>query len=134
MDLLGFGIGKLVTFLMVLARVGGIFTLAPVFGNQNVTRLARLAIAVSLTFVFVPMVNYSVTSFEIFGFLTVILKETLVGVLMGFLASMVFSAVTMAGSYIDLAMGLGFAAGGPDDQRTHGCHGAASDAGRHADP
>ena len=108
MDLLGFGMSKLVTFLMVLARVGGIFTLAPVFGNQNVTRLARIAIAVSLTFVFVPMVNYSLTSFEIIPFLTVIFKEIMVGVLMGFLASMVFSAITMAGSYIDLAMGLGF--------------------------
>lgn len=100
---------KMVTFLMVLARVGGIFTLAPVFGNQNVTRLARIAIAISLAFVFVPTVNYTLPTFEILPFLIVIFKETLVGVLMGFLASMVFSAVTMAGSYIDLAMGLGFA-------------------------
>ena len=109
MDLLGFGMGKMVTFLLVLARVGGIFTLAPVFGNQNVTRLARIAIAVALASVFVPMVNFTLTSFEILPFLTLIFKETVIGVLMGFLASMVFSAITMAGSYIDLAMGLGFA-------------------------
>lgn len=109
MDLIGFGMNKMVTFLLVFCRVGGIFTLAPVFGNQNVTRTARIAIALALTFVFVPMVNYTPKTLEILPFLIVILKEIVVGVLMGFLCSLIFSAVTMAGSYIDIAMGLGMA-------------------------
>lgn len=109
MDLIGFGMNKMVTFLLVFCRVGGIFTLAPVFGNQNVTRTARIAIALAFTFVFVPMVNYTPKTLEILPFVVVILKEVLVGILMGFLCSLIFSAVTMAGSYIDISMGLGMA-------------------------
>jgi flagellar biosynthetic protein FliR len=100
---------KLVTFLLVLARVAGIFTLAPIFGNQNVNRYVRVTIAVSLAFIFLPMAKFDVTNIQPISFFAAIVKETLVGVLMGYLASMMFTAIQMAGSYIDLSMGLGFA-------------------------
>ena len=109
MDLLGFGITQLVTFLLVLARVGGIFTVGPVFANANVNRTVRLAIAVALAFVFLPLAKYDAGKLDVLSFFGAIIKETLVGLLMGYLASMMFSAIQMAGSYIDLAMGLGFA-------------------------
>lgn len=109
MDVLGFGISQITTFLLVLARVGGIFTVGPVFANANVNRQVRIAIALALAFVFLPMAKYDASKLDLLPFLAAILKELLVGLLMGYLASMMFSAIQMAGSYIDLAMGLGFA-------------------------
>ncbi len=109
MDLLGFGMTKMVTFLLVLCRVGGIFTLAPIFGNQNVSKMVRITIAVALTLIFVPMISYEPKDLNMVTFFVLIVKETLVGVLMGFLATMMFTAIVMAGAYIDLAIGLSFA-------------------------
>ncbi|MEN6415535.1 MAG: flagellar biosynthetic protein FliR [Armatimonadota bacterium] len=97
------------TFLLVLARVGGIFTSAPIFGNVNVTVQVRVCVALSLTFVFLPMAQAGSVSPDMLQFFFAIIKETLIGVLMGFLASLMFAAIQMAGSYIDLSMGLGFA-------------------------
>ncbi len=110
MDVFNFGITKIVTFLLVLARVGGIFTAGPVFGNTNVTMPVRVTIAVCLALVFLPMAHYDASHLDYLPFVLVVIKETLVGVLMGFLASLMFTAIQMAGVYIDLQVGFGFAA------------------------
>ncbi|MHB9037018.1 MAG: flagellar biosynthetic protein FliR [Armatimonadota bacterium] len=109
MDILGFGITQITTFLLVLARVGGIFTSAPIFGNVNVAPNVRICMALALTFVFLPMAQVGNAPFDFIPFFFAIVKEALIGVLMGFLASLMFAAIQMAGSFIDLSMGFGFA-------------------------
>ncbi|MCE5198772.1 MAG: flagellar biosynthetic protein FliR [Armatimonadota bacterium] len=107
MDILGFGITQILTFLLVLSRVAGIFTSAPIFGNMNVAKPVRLAIAVALTLVFLPMAKYNAPTFDFLPFALALVKEAFIGILMGFLASMMFSAIQMAGAFIDLSMGFG---------------------------
>lgn len=108
-DLFGFGITQIVTFILVLARVGGIFTSAPVFGNVNVAPMVRVAIAISLAFVFLPMAKYDSPNLDFLPFALAIVKEALVGLVMGYLAALMFAAIQMAGAYIDLQVGFGFA-------------------------
>lgn len=110
MDLFGFSISQIATFLLVLARVGGIFTTGPVFGSTTVAPMVRVAIAVSLTFVFLPMASYSAVGIDFLPFTFALVKELMVGLVMGFMASLMFSAIQMAGAFIDLQMGLGMAA------------------------
>ncbi len=109
MDILGFGLTQVTTFLLVLARVGGIFTSAPVFGNVHVAPMVRVAIALSLAFVFFPMAQCPTPYTDFLPFIFAILKEALVGLVMGFLAAMMFAAIQMAGAYVDLVVGFGFA-------------------------
>jgi flagellar biosynthetic protein FliR len=109
MDLYAFGITSIVTFLLVLARVGGIFTTAPIFGNVNITPMVRVAIALALAFVFFPMARIDKIPTELLPFVAAVGKEALVGISMGFLASLMFTAIQMAGAYVDLQVGFGFA-------------------------
>ncbi len=109
MDLYSFGITNIATFLLVLARVGGIFTSAPVFGNTHVAPRVRIAIALGLTLVFLPLAKYNPGRLDFMPFAFSVLKEALVGVVMGFLVAMVFAAIQMAGAYVDLIVGFGFA-------------------------
>lgn len=110
MDILGFGITQIVTFLLVLARVAGIFSTAPIFSNVNVAPMVRVSIALALTFVFVPMARYNPTAqLDWLPFIVAIAKEAAIGLAMGFLASLMFAAVHMAGTFIDLQIGFGFA-------------------------
>ena len=108
MDILGFGISQILTFILVFARVGGIFTSGPIFGNTNVAPMVRITIAVCLAFVFLPMAHYDASKLDLLPFILAIIKETLVGIVMGFLASLMFTAVQMAGAFIDLQIGFGF--------------------------
>lgn len=109
MTLLGFGITQIATFLLVLARVGGIFTSAPVFGNVNVAPMVRVGIAASLAFVFLPLAHFDAADLSFAAFVVAIVKEAAVGLMMGFLAHLMFAAIQMAGSFIDLGVGFGFA-------------------------
>lgn len=109
MDILGFSLIQVATFLLVLVRVGGIFTSAPIFGNVNVAPMVRVSIALALSFVFLPMAHYNITHLDFMTYTFAIIKETLIGVVMGFLASLMFSAIQMAAAFIDLQIGFGFA-------------------------
>jgi flagellar biosynthesis protein FliR len=109
MDLYAFGLTNVITFLLVLARVGGIFTTAPIFGNVNVAPMVRVAIALALAFVFFPMARIDSVSTELLPFVAMVMKEAIVGLSMGFLASLMFAAIQMAGSLVDLQVGFGFA-------------------------
>lgn len=109
MQILGFGIEQIAVFLLVLARVGGIFTSAPVFGGKLVAPKVRVLIAVSLTFIFTPMAHYS-GNMELIPFAIAFLREVVIGLVIGFVAYLVFSAVEIAGSYLDMHIGLGFTA------------------------
>lgn len=109
MDILGFGIREIATFLLVLFRVGGIFTAAPVFGNVNVAPMVRVGFAVAFAFVFLPMAHYNAAQIALLPFMMAAIKEILVGVIMGFLVSIVFAAIQMAGAFVDLQVGFGFA-------------------------
>jgi len=110
MDILGFGIAQIATFLLVLARVGGIFTSGPVFGSTHITVQVKIAVAICLTFVFMPMARCDSLTLDFLPFVLAIFKEALIGVLMGFLANLMFSAIQMAGAFVDLEVGFGFAA------------------------
>ncbi|NLN76955.1 MAG: flagellar type III secretion system protein FliR [Armatimonadetes bacterium] len=102
-------ISQMTTFVLVLVRVAGIFTVAPIFGNVNVAPMVRVGRAACLAFVFLPMAQFDASGLEFLPFLLVVVKEALIGIVMGFLASMIFTAIQMAGSYIDLQVGFGFA-------------------------
>jgi flagellar biosynthesis protein FliR len=109
MDLYSFSLTQIATFLLVLARVGGIFTSAPVFGNAHVAPRVRIAIALALALVFLPMARYNPGRLDFMPFAFCVLKEAVVGIAMGFLVAMVFAAIQMAGAYVDLVVGFGFA-------------------------
>lgn len=109
MDILGFGISQILTFLLVLVRVGGIFTLAPIFGNANVSPFVRVGMAGILAFVFLPMAHFDASHIDMLGLILVVAKEALVGIVMGFFASMMFAAIQMAGAFIDIQIGFGMA-------------------------
>lgn len=109
MDILGFTITQALTFVLVLVRAAGIFTVAPIFGNVNVSPYVRVGIAAALAFVFMPMARFNATDLDVMTFVLVVAKEAAVGLVMGFLAAMMFAAVQMAGAYVDLQVGFGFA-------------------------
>jgi flagellar biosynthetic protein FliR len=109
MEIIGFGMSQITTFLLVLARVGGIFTTAPLMSNVHLSPMVRVATALALTFVFVPMVHYDATGFDMLRYLVALTKEIAIGLAMGFLVSLMFAAIQMAGAYVDLQVGFGFA-------------------------
>ena len=99
-------------FMIVFFRVGGMLLFAPVFGNVNVPLQVRVAIALMFAFILYPSVDKSQTVLpsDTIPYVFIILKEIAIGAVVGFAASMIFSAFTMAGHLISNQMGLDTAA------------------------
>ena len=111
MDLGTIGVKHFVTFLLVLARVGGIFTSAPMFSNNHVAVQVRVVLSVALAFVLLPFAVGQVTTVptDALPLATAVVKEVVVGILIGMVGLLLFTAVQVAAEIIDMQMGFGFA-------------------------
>lgn len=97
-------------FAFPLARVLGLFALAPVFASIGIPRRTRLLIGLAVTFAIVagvpPVPAVSPGSWT--GML-ILAQQMMIGVLLGFTLRIAFAAVDVAGEMIGLQMGLSFA-------------------------
>jgi len=99
------------TFLLVMARVGGMMLAAPLLGNRSVPQTVKLGLTFVFTLALVPLVEPKAgpvpTHLLLLAFC--VLKDGLFGLALGFVARILFTAVEMAGYFVDTQMGFGFA-------------------------
>lgn len=96
-------------FLLIFVRITGIFIMAPVFGSKNVNKFIKVGLALIITYILFPLVfNSTVAIPEHFlPYLFIVLGELVVGLIIGFVSSMVFSAIQMSGQLLDMQIGFG---------------------------
>lgn len=100
----------IVAFAFPLARILAFIAAAPLWSTAGVPRRTRLilglGIALAITPALPPMPAVSPGSM---AGLWIMLQQMLIGLGMGFAARIIFSAIDLAGEFIGLQMGLGFA-------------------------
>src|SRR5215217_1435146 len=98
------------TFMLVFGRVGAMVMLLPGFGESNIPVRIKLAIALLLTLIILPLhrsaYQVDLTSMAALGVLMV--HELIVGIVLGATARVTLSALAVAGSVIAQQLGLGF--------------------------
>jgi flagellar biosynthetic protein FliR len=104
-----FGEHHVLAFFLTLARIGPLFVLAPLFSSKQVPPRVRSVIAVALAIGLSPIAARGIelpTDPWLVGGL--LLKELLVGAAYAYTISMLLTAVTMAGAYVDTLIGFSF--------------------------
>ncbi len=103
-------IDLLASYLYPFARISAIVVVAPIIGTRIVPARVKVGLALALTIIIVPLLPpaHIVEPFSLLGILTV-MTQVLIGVMMGFMLRMVFTAVESGGQVIGMTMGLGFA-------------------------
>ncbi|HYF95562.1 MAG TPA: flagellar biosynthetic protein FliR [Symbiobacteriaceae bacterium] len=93
-------------FLLLFMRMLGLFTTAPIWSNRLVPVQLRVAISFGTAVVVSPLFRDLAMpdSFATLG--TMVVRELLVGMVIGFVAALVLSAVQLAGQLLDINMGL----------------------------
>ena len=97
----------LAVFFLTLARLVPIVSLAPFLGSKNIPGTLRILFSLALLAIFLPQ-NLMLTQHEIpytGAFIGYMLKELLIGFILGFLASIPFLIAQMAGTLIDFQRG-----------------------------
>lgn len=105
------GQSQLVGFILVLARIGPLFVLAPMFSSRMIPPRARAVIAVALAIGIAPFaLRGQVVPGEPLEIATLALKEIVVGMAFAFTLAALFAAVTSAGAILDTLIGFSFGA------------------------
>jgi flagellar biosynthesis protein FliR len=98
------------TFMLVFARVGAMVMLLPGLGESNIPVRIKLAIAVLLTLIILPLhrAAYHIDMQSMPALLVLMIHEIVVGVVLGATARVTLSALQVGGAVIAQQMGLGF--------------------------
>lgn len=109
MDLLNAGTTDLITYLLVLTRISGVFFLAPVLGSRNIPPQVKIGLSMIFAFIMVPFVSAPPVdkSVNLIDLTLMLATELSVGVLIGFAATLIFTGFLLAGQIIDFQMGFG---------------------------
>jgi flagellar biosynthesis protein FliR len=98
----------MVTFALIMARVMSIVLLVPFLGGKNAPTEVKMGVGVTLALIIWPTALSSLTGpipLTPIGFLLMMMKETFVGLVIGFVAAKVFYVVEIAGQLIDILRG-----------------------------
>lgn len=106
-----FVIGELFAFLLIFVRIGAGIMILPGFGEAYVAIRARLMIALTISLVLLPLVKSNMPDIPAspFALAVIIMGETLIGLMFGFLARVVISALHVAGTIIAVQSSLSIA-------------------------
>src|ERR1700754_4759655 len=98
------------TFMLVFARIGAMVMLMPGLGESNIPVRIKLAIALLLTLIMLPLHRqaYQIDMQSMTSLLVLMLQEIFIGVVLGATARVTLGALQVAGSVIAQQMGLGF--------------------------
>ncbi len=99
-------------YLLVFARILGIFVFNPIFSRRNIPRVVRIGATIGLTLVIgmtvvakQPVVEYDTVPILAIAFI----KEGFIGVILGFITQMFLSALVLTGELMDMQAGIGMA-------------------------
>src|SRR5436305_2308178 len=97
-------------FMLVFARIGAMVMLLPGLGESNIPVRIKLAIALLLTLIILPLhrAAYHVDIGSLTPLLVLMVHEIVIGVVLGATARVTLSALQVAGSVIAQQLGLGF--------------------------
>ncbi len=100
----------IVVFALIMARIMAMVVLVPFLGGKNAPVEVKMGVGVTLTILLWPTVLANVSPehglpITPIGFTLMMMKETFVGLVIGFVASKVFYTVEIAGQLIDILRG-----------------------------
>jgi flagellar biosynthetic protein FliR len=98
------------TWMLVFLRVSAFMLMLPIFTMTNFPVTLRVAVAAFMALLLTPVVPvFQMEKLDLISVLCLMAQEVSVGVLLGFVARMIFYAVEIAGSVISTEMGLNLA-------------------------
>lgn len=89
----------------------GIFIFNPILSRRNIPTIAKVTVTVFITYIAILVVQPEPvdTGTQIWVYLMMICRETVIGLIFGFITDLFFYTVQVAGEVMDMQSGLGMA-------------------------
>ncbi len=95
-------------FLLVMVRFGGLVIVAPILGSGNVPVIAKIGLTALSAMIITPSIGtleYPLPD-EPLAFASMALGEVLIGLMIGFVMTLVFAAIQVGGQIMDMQSGF----------------------------
>ena len=97
-------------YLLILVRLSAFLFVAPIFSIKSIPMKVKAAISVFLTMIVASIIpTEALTYTTVYGLASLIIKEALVGILIGFMASICTQIVSFSGMLLDMELGFSMA-------------------------
>jgi len=94
-------------WMLAFVRVGAFFLALPFFSSVNFPVMMRIALAALTAMLIAPTLPaFSIAHLDLFSLVGLMLRETSIGLLLGFIGRIIFYAVDIAGIIISSELGL----------------------------
>lgn len=94
-------------YLMVFLRASGIFVAAPIFGNRYLPNQVKIVLALGTALILFPVVPVQSLPDTLVSLIPLGIGELLIGLIIGYISSLIFAAVQLGGQLLDTEMGFG---------------------------
>jgi flagellar biosynthetic protein FliR len=99
--------------LLLLLRVTGLFALSPILGRRNVPAMVKIGLSLLISYIFLMAYPVSaappIDASNLVWYALLCIKELLVGLVIGYMTTLFFDVVLMAGQIMDVQIGFGMA-------------------------
>lgn len=94
-------------FLLILVRMTGLFFITPIFSRRNIPNTIKIGLSLFCAIILVNIIQVDLLNLSYFDLFLFIVRELLVGLIMGFISYLFFSSLYIAGQVIDMQIGFG---------------------------
>src|ERR1700759_2705063 len=108
MDTITIPLRPVLLFAVVLARIGGVGTLAPFWSLDAVPKQVRVVLALLMALIVTPAVSSRLETppTDMINLALIIIGELVIGCALGFVGQLVFSGLEMAAHILSTQMGF----------------------------
>lgn len=106
---MGVFLNRIDIFLLVFVRMTGLFVIAPVFGRRNIPTYFKIGFSLFLAIIMMNTIKtQNISQYDnIYSYGFLIIKEFLVGIVIGYVSYLFFTSIYLAGQFIDMQIGFG---------------------------
>ncbi len=109
MDLVGLSAAQFETGLLIFVRISAMLFMFPIFSSKQIPSQVRLGLSLLLTILLYRTVPTLAVSPDLYGLAAAVVSQVILGVVVGFVGSLVFAGIQVAGELIDLQIGFAVA-------------------------
>lgn len=112
-DLSAFTVQEFWAFLQVLARISAMVAIAPVFGAREIPAQIKVGLSLLISLALLPIAQPTLAPAGVpqtfYALVAPIAGQVAIGLILGFVVSLILTAVQMAGAVLDLQIGFSLA-------------------------
>lgn len=96
-------------YLLIFCRISAFFVVAPIFSSRGVPNIFKIGLSGIIAVLILLIQGTGQIIPNDLSYVLIVIREVLIGLLMGFTATLIFYVIQIAGSFIDIQIGFGIA-------------------------